>query len=168
MGEGVSPRGEIMSTTVIENHLSDMMKCIQKQTKKVQLLKNHIDIKRADIQLEAEENTFQHWLEGEGAYIQEHIPGQFLEDISRLHEAWHDTYAKVFDLYFGEKRFLLGERTQPKHLDEQGQTRVKIYYDELFETSEILMHKLDILKQRVHSSSALDDNDITTEEKLVI
>ena len=48
------------------------------------------------------------------------------------------------------------------------QSKVDIYYEELLEVNALLLHKLEILLQRVSSSRMIDDSDIVETTKLVV
>ena len=59
-------------------------------------------------------------------------------------------------------------KNSPKRLDMKEQSKVDIYYEELLEVNALLLHKLEILLQRVSSSRMIDDSDIVETTKLVV
>ena len=147
-----------MSTNILCKHLKDMLKCIHTETKKVKLLSDSLEIDRDQIKLNSEQIDFNNWLNTDAEYLKEHLHGNFLNDIQLLHASWHEVYAKIYKLLYGEKRFLFGKRHIPKELNEQEQIKMKFYYEDIRDLSISLEHKIDILILRVSSSSELDDS----------
>ena len=159
----------MMSAKLLVGHVEDSIKSLKVQIAKVIQLKKGIHVMRDDIHMEDEEHDFERWLEAEGAYIREHIPGDIIPDIAALHAAWFTRYNKIYGLYFPKKGgSWFGNKNKPKRLDPQEEERLEIYYEDLMEVHERLLHKFDVLHLRVASSHEVDDADIIHNEKLVI
>ena len=158
-----------MGAKLLVEHVEGSITSIKLQISKVIQLKKGIHVMRDEIHIEDEEHNFKRWLEEEGAYIRKHIPGNIIPDIVALHRAWFTEYHKIYDLYFPkEGGSWFGNKNKPKHLNPQEKERLEIYYEDLMEVHERLLHKFDILHLRVASSHEVDDADIIHNEKLVI
>ena len=158
-----------MSVIILVEHLEKSMKKLKAQVSKVQQMRKGIHFMRDEIHMDEEEHDFEAWLEGEGDYLKAHIPGDIIPNISSLHRAWYQEYMKIFSLYFGESgRSWFGNKDRQKALNIQELEKLEIYYTDLMEFHELLLHKFDILKLRVSSSREIDDADIDTTKKLVI
>jgi len=155
-----------MSVDILVEHLEKFMKKLKVQVNKVQQMRKGIHFMRDEIHMDEEEHDFEAWLKGEGAYLKIHIPGDIITNISSLHVAWYQEYMKIFSLYFDvEGRSWFVNKNQPKILDIQEQEKLEIYYADLMEFHELLLHKFDILKLRVSSSHEVDDTEIQQVEK---
>ncbi len=150
-----------MSVIILVEHLESSMKKLKVQVSKIQQMRKGIHFMRDEIHMDEEEHDFEAWLEGEGAYLKEHIPGDIVTNISSLHRAWYQEYMKIFSLFFDESgRSWFGNKKQPKTLDAQELEKLEIYFTDLMEFHELLIHKFDVLKLRVSSSHEIDDAEI--------
>lgn len=155
-----------MSVDILVEHLEKSMKKLKVQVSKVQQMRKGIHFMRDEIHMDEEEHDFEAWLEGEGAYLKIHIPGDIITNISSLHSAWYQEYMKIFSLFFDEGgRSWFANKNQPKVLDAQELEKLEIYYSDLMEFHELLLHKFDILKLRVSSSHEVDDTEIQQEDR---
>ena len=62
-----------MSVIILVEHLESSMKKLKVQVNKVQQMRKGIHFMRDEIHMDEEEHDFEAWLEGEGAYLKEHI-----------------------------------------------------------------------------------------------
>ncbi len=158
-----------MSTDVLVKHVDKAVKSLKGQVVKVEHLKKGLHIMRDEIHMDDEESKFLMWMESEGAYLKEHLPGDTIPDIASLHAAWFIHYKKIYELYFsGSGRSWFKDKNLPKKLDQQDKDRLVIYYADLMEVHKMLLKKFTILLQRVSSSRAVDDADVESCEKLTI
>jgi len=158
-----------MSRDILVQHVEKAVKSLKVQISKVERLKKGLHVMRDEIHMNDEESKFLAWMEGEGAYLKEHIHGDTIPNIAALHSAWFIHYKKIYDLYFGSNvRSWFKDKNLPKTLDEQDKERLVLYYDDLMEVHEMLLRQFSILLQRVSSSRAVDDADIESSEKLVM
>ena len=158
-----------MSRDILIKHVEKAVKSLKVQVTKVERLKKGLHVNRDEIHMDEEESKFLAWMESEGAYLKERLPGDTIPNIASLHSAWFIHYKKVYELYFDSKsRSWFKDKNLPKVLDEQDKERLVIYYADLMEVHEMLLRKFSILLQRVSSSRAVDDADIESSEKLTI
>ena len=155
-----------MSVKILVEHIEKSMKKLKVQVSKVKQMRKGIHFLREEIHMDEEEHDFEAWLEGEGAYLKAHIPGDIVTNISLLHSAWYQEYMKIFALYFDESgRSWFGNKNEPKTLEPQELEKLEIYYMDLIEFHELLIHKFEILKLRVSSSHEIDDTEIRQKEE---
>ncbi len=158
-----------MSRDILLKHVEKTVKSLKVQMTKVEHLKKGLHVMRDEIHMDDEESKFLAWMEGEGAYLKEHLPGDTIPNIASLHAAWFIHYKKIYELYFaGGGRSWFKDKNLPKILDAQDKERLIVYYADLIEVHEMLLKKFAILLQRVSSSRAVDDADIESSEKLTI
>ena len=158
-----------MSKEHLIGHVKKSIKAHKAQQKKLLFLKNGVDIKRSEMKLVDEESAFYQWMEGEGEYLKKHMTGSTVNDIQLLHKEWFEYHEKICNLFYDSvSRGWFSNKNSPKRLDMKEQSRVDIYYEELLEVNTLLLHKLDILLQRVGSSRMIDDRDIIETAKLVV
>jgi len=155
-----------MSVKILVEHIEKSMKKLKVQVSKVKQMRKGIHFLREEIHMDEEEHDFEAWLEGEGTYLKAHIPGDIVTNISSLHRAWYQEYMKIFALYFDESgRSWFGNKNEPKTLEPQELEKLEIYYMDLIEFHELLIHKFEILKLRVSSSHEIDDTEIRQKEE---
>ena len=158
-----------MSVDILVEHVERSMKTLKVQVNKVQQMRKGIHFMRDEIHMDEEEHDFEAWLEGEGAYLKAHIPGDIIPNISALHRAWYQEYMKIFSLYFSQSgRSWFGSKNRPKTLNKQELEKLEIYYADLMEYHSLLLHKFDILKLRVSSSREINDIQVQKTERLKI
>jgi len=158
-----------MSRDLLVKHVEKAVKSLKVQVTKVDRLKKGLHVMRDEIHMDDEESKFLTWMEGEGAYLKAHIPGDTIPNIASLHAAWFMHYTKIYNLYFDSKnRSWFKDKNLPKTLDEQDRERLIVYYADLLEVHEMLLRKFNILLQRVSSSRAVDDADIEVSERLAV
>ena len=86
-----------------------------------------------------------------------------------LHKEWFVYHEKICNLFYDSgSRGWFSNKNSPKRLDMKEQSRVDIYYEELLEVNKLLLHKLEILLQRVSTSRMIDDRDIIETKKLFV
>ncbi len=156
-----------MSSEILVKHVEKSIRALKIQMSKIQKLHNGLHVLREEIHMDEEEHGFEAWLENEGAYLRAHIPGDIVPNIAALHKAWFHEYNKIYQLFF-HKASWFGNKNQPNKLNLQELDKFAIYYDDLLEIHKSLVHKFEILLLRVSSSREVDDEDIVTQEKLVI
>jgi len=157
-----------MSAKLLVSHVEKSVKSLKVQISKIQQLRKGLHVMRDEIHMDEEEHDFEQWLAKEGSYIKEHIPGDIIPNIAALHKSWFEQYNKIYALYFTENSSWFGNKNKPKSLDSQEEEKLSIYYADLMEIHEMLLHKFDILHLRVESSHEIDDSDIDVSEKLII
>jgi len=78
---------------------------------------------------------------------------QLFQRLDTMHEAWHIEYAKIYNILFAQKKKgllskFLGNKIDPLDLD-----KVKLYYKELQEITDELLHVADAAIRRVGALS---------------
>ena len=158
-----------MSKELLVEHVENSIKAHKAQQKKLLFLKNGVDIKRNEMRLGDEEFAFYQWMEGEGAYLKEHITGSTINDIQLLHKERFEYHEKICNIFYDSgSRAWFSNKNSPQRLEMKEQSRVDINYEELLEVNSLLLHKLEILLQRVSNSRMIDDSDIIETTKLVV
>jgi hypothetical protein len=84
-----------------------------------------------------------------------HVLGaQFFEKIDTLHERWHFEYVKIYNIFFKErKEGLFAKLTGADKVSSLERDKAKLYYTELKETTNELLHFLDASLRRAAALS---------------
>ena len=93
------------------------------------------------------------WFIDEAQTLIPFLGAAFLKELTALHEQWHDEYAKIFSIYYpndkGNDLFSKLFKSKRKTLSQLEQERVRSYYNDLQQTSELFFHKLNRLERRI-------------------
>lgn len=76
---------------------------------------------------------------------------QIYERLENTHALWHQTYAKIYNLLFPEKKGIgkfFGGKPKSQDLD-----KAKAYYDDLQQLTDKLMRELEVAQKRVQALS---------------
>ncbi len=93
------------------------------------------------------------WFYSNKEYMISILGLQLFERLDKMHEAWHLEYAKIYNILFAKKKKglfskLLGNKIDPLEMD-----KVKLYYKDLGDITDELLHVVDAAIRRVGALS---------------
>lgn len=115
-----------------------------------------IPVQKEAIPVDCTECKFGQWFYGEGQKLNA-IPGMdILKEIETLHFDLHETYIKIFKIYFGEvnRSFFSKIFNVKTKISEHDKDIAKEYYEKLTETSKHLLTTIDRLERRLNALPA--------------
>jgi len=142
--------------------LQNAKKAHVKWVQRAKALIDGVPVQKEAIPVDCTECKFGQWFYGEGQKLNA-IPGMdVLKEIETLHFDLHDTYLKIFKIYFGEvnRSFFSKIFNIKTKISDDDKEIAKEYYDKLLEISKQLLETIDRLERRLNaipsSSFALD------------
>jgi len=144
------------------DHLHSAKKAHVKWVQRAKALIEGLPIEKDAIPVDCTECKFGQWFYGDGQNLNA-IPGMdCLKEIEALHFKLHDSYMKIFKVYFGEmnRSFFSKLFNMKKKVTENDKEIARDYYDQLLEVSRDLLEVIDKLERRLHAmtSSVFDEN----------
>jgi hypothetical protein len=139
----------------ILTHLRAAKSAHIKWVQKAKLLINGVNIEKSSIPVDATECNFGKWFYSDGQILNalSNNPLECMQSIEKLHFDLHDSYLKIFSVYFSEERksgffaklfgFNKKEITEAEHTLAQG------YYDEMEKISKTLVEEINRLERRL-------------------
>ncbi|MEA1918741.1 MAG: hypothetical protein U9N52_02785 [Campylobacterota bacterium] len=115
-----------------------------------------LPLKERPIALHHTECSVHQWINGEEVALIKGLQDDILREITLLHEQWHEEYAKIYAIHYpeGKKKGLLGKLfKKKKELTPMELEKAKAYYNDLQNTSALLIKKLDSLIRRVNANN---------------
>jgi hypothetical protein len=95
------------------------------------------------------------WIYSDTQKLQKLLGIQFYNELESTHETWHREYARIYEILFSEKKekglfskIFASSKIDPLELD-----KVKLYYEELNETTNKLLKILDKSHRRLEALS---------------
>ena len=153
-----------MKKDEILQHLRSAKQSHVRWVQSAKLLINGMDISENSIPINYTDCKFGKWFYSD-AQMLHGLPNNPLESMSKienLHMRLHDTYLKIFNVFFGKKRgFLSRLFNKKKNISQEELEKAKKYYEELEQISKELLEEINTLERRI---IALAEKEI---EKLV-
>jgi hypothetical protein len=143
-----------MDRTKILNLIENMKTAHETQMYDLELLLSGKDIESIT-PLSKTECDFGKLLYANESVLRQIIGSLFYEKLDTLHEKWHEEYQKIFDIYkeyFEHKsshKGLFSKLLGAKKVDEMNIDKAKLYYSDLKQTTNELLHTIDISKRRI-------------------
>jgi len=112
-----------------------------------------IPVQKEAIPVDCTECKFGQWFYGEGQKLNA-IPGMdVLKEIETLHFDLHETYMKIFKIYFGEvnRSFFSKIFNVKTKISDHDREIAKEYYDKLLAISKQLLETIDRLERRLNA-----------------
>ena len=105
------------------------------------------------------ECSFGLWLYKEENRVEDILGNQFYEKIDILHAKWHEEYARVYKIFYKEKKTgFFAKFKKEEEIDSLALDKAKLYYQELQETTEQLLKVIAASHRRIE---ALSDSKFT-------
>jgi hypothetical protein len=143
--EGMSKEEMLAKVTAAKKtHSANMQKAL--------LLSKGIPLEGEQVPVSYKECAFGKWLYGDEETIRSALGNAEFDEIERLHQAWHEEYMKIFDLYYGNtKQGFLGKLIgmKPK-LSEMDKERANAYSVDLKDVTWTLVKKLEGVEKRIN------------------
>jgi hypothetical protein len=93
---------------------------------------------------------FGKWLYGEDTGVQRILGDQFYEKLDKQHEQWHMEYQRIFNVFFKDnKKSFLSKIIGSRKPDSLEIDKVKLYYSELTQTTNLLLQSLASSQRRI-------------------
>ena len=98
-----------------------------------------------------DECEFGQWLYGDASHMKRLLGLQFYKSMEVIHEFWHLTYEKIYDIYYIEDKEGLFTKLLPlrRKLPQEEHDRVQKYYHDLEQATEDLIDALYASKRRI-------------------
>jgi len=125
------------------------------QMKKIELLIGGEEIENPT-SVKHTECVFGKWFYNKDNQVEEILGSLFYEKMEILHTKWHGEYARVFEIFFtNRKTGFFSKILGTDKIDEMDMDKAKLYYRELQATTELLLHAISSSQRRI---SALSDS----------
>jgi len=144
-----------MNKNEVIQHLREAKTAHIKWVQKAKLLINGVDIKENAIPVDSTECAFGKWFYSDAQKLNalSNNPLECMQHIEKLHFDLHDTYLKIYTIYFSEDKKvgflskLFGtKRVEPTKEEHES---AKKYYDDMEKISQILLDEINRLERRL-------------------
>jgi len=136
--------------------LSAAKKAHIKWVNRAKSLVEGLPVEKDAIPVDSTECNFGLWFYGEGQKLNA-IPGMdVLSSIEQLHFQLHDTYMKIFKLYFGEmdRSFFSKLFKMKSKISDRDREIARDFYEKLEDISKRLLEEIGKLERRLHALPA--------------
>jgi hypothetical protein len=142
-------KGMKMTKAQTLDALESAKKVHQKQMTKIEKLLASKDIKDPTA-VNERECDFGKWFYANQEELSQIVGLQLFARIEKAHSAWHQDYIRIYKIFFLQKKGLFskmfGKKIEPFELD-----KAKLYYTELQEVSQELLHAIDATLRRINA-----------------
>ena len=147
--------GEVMKKEEVLNHIRAAKAAHIKWVQKAKLLINGVDIDENAIPVDSTECAFGKWFYSDGQILNalSNNPLECMQHIETLHFNLHDTYLKIFRIYFAEDKkagffakFFGVKRIKPSIEEQELAYR---YYEKMEQVSQELLNEINRLERRL-------------------
>ena len=147
-------RSGLMDKEHVVEHLRAAKIAHIKWVQKAKLLISGLEIKEDAIPVDSTECKFGKWFYGEGQILNSlsNNPPECMTKIESLHFQLHDTYLKIFSVYFGNKEggfFAKLFGIKRKSVNEHEKQAAVTYYNEMEGISKELIDEINRLERRL-------------------
>lgn len=97
--------------------------------------------------------NFGKWLYDDNQHVKKLLGLQFYGELDATHEMWHVEYARIYNIFFNKEKEkgLISKLFSSSKIDSLELDKAKLYYEELNETTQKLLHILDKSKRRLEA-----------------
>ena len=146
-----------MKKEEILKHLRNAKQSHVRWVQNAKLLIKGIDINEEAIPISYTDCKFGKWFYSDGQILNglPNNPLESMKEIENLHTALHDTYLKIFNIYFAKNKKsgflskLFNIKKRKKNISVEDLNKAQQYYEELENISKKLLDEINVLERRI-------------------